>query len=63
VNIACQLYDYIEIACMYGLEVSVVLKDGNTINGTALTTVIDIRNDVATECIQMSIDKTAKYCA
>ncbi|MDK2765533.1 MAG: Rho-binding antiterminator, partial [Alteromonas macleodii] len=24
-NIACQLYDYIEIACMYGLEVSVVL--------------------------------------
>ncbi|HCY28379.1 MAG TPA: hypothetical protein DHV00_08350, partial [Alteromonas macleodii] len=51
-NIACQLYDYIEIACMYGLEVSVVLKDGNTVRGTALTTVIDKRNDVATECIQ-----------
>ncbi len=51
-NIACQLYDYIEIACMYGLEVSVVLKGGNTING-----------DVATECIQMSIDKTTQNIA
>ena len=63
VNIACQLYDYIEIACMYGLEVSVVLKGGNTINGKALTTVIDKRNDVATECIQMSIDKTKQNIA
>ncbi len=63
VNIACQLYDYIEIACMYGLEVSVVLKDGNTVRGTALTTVIDKRNDVATECIQMSIDKTTQNIA
>ena len=63
VNIACQLYDYIEIACMYGLEVSVVLKDGNTVKGTTLTTVIDKRNDVATECIQMSIDKTTQNIA
>ena len=62
-NIACQLYDYIEIACMYGLEVSVVLKDGNTVRGTALTTVIDKRNDVATECIQMSIDTSTQNIA
>ena len=63
VNIACQLYDYIEIACMYGLEVSVVIKGRHTIYGTALTTVIDRRNDVATECIQMSIDKTKQNIA
>ena len=48
---------------MYGLEVSVVLKDGNTVKGTALTTVIDKRNDVATECIQMSIDTSTQNIA
>ena len=57
-NIPCQLYDYIEIACMYGLEVSAVLKDGNAFSGKALTTVITKHHDVATECIQVCIDKT-----
>ena len=48
---------------MYGLEVSVVLKDGNTINGKALTTVIDKRNDVATECVQMLINGAVQNIA
>ena len=55
-NIACQLYDHIEIACMYKLEVSAVLKDGEIKSGKALTTVIDRRRNVPTECIQMRIN-------
>jgi len=56
VNIACQLYDYIEIACMYKLEVSVFLKSGEMMSGQALTTLIDKKENVATECIQMKIN-------
>lgn len=55
-NIACQLYDYIEIACMYKLEVSAFLKDGEMKSGKALNTVIDKRGDEPTECIQMRIN-------
>ncbi|WP_394223131.1 Rho-binding antiterminator [Alteromonas gracilis] len=55
-NISCQLYDYIEIACMYKLDVSLVLKGGEMKSGKALTTVIDKEKPVATECIQMQIN-------
>ncbi len=62
-NIACQLYDYIEIACMYKLEVSAVLKSGELKNGKALNTVIDKRSDTPTECIQMHINGNVENIA
>ena len=62
-NIACQLYDYIEIACMYKLEVSAVLKSGELKNGKALNTVIDKRSDAPTECIQMRINGNVENIA
>jgi Rho-binding antiterminator len=36
--IACELYDYIEIACMRGYEVRIVLDDYSEITGKARTT-------------------------
>jgi len=56
VNIPCQLYDFIEIACMYKLEVTAVLDNGEKRSGKALTTVIDRGGNVPTECIQIHID-------
>lgn len=63
VNIACQLYDYIEIACMYKLEVSARLKSGELKNGKALNTVIDKRSDASKECIQMRINGNVENIA
>ena len=62
-NIACQLYDYIEIACMYNFEVSAVLKDGEMKSGKALTTVIDKSSNVPVECIKMLINGTTQKIA
>ena len=62
-NIACQLYDYIEIACMYKFEVSAVLKNGKVKSGKALTTVIDKRGKVPIECIQILTDGTVQNIA
>ncbi|CAB9492530.1 Rho-binding antiterminator [Alteromonas macleodii] len=62
-NIACQLYDYIEIACMYKLEVSAVLKSGELKNGKALNTIIDKHGDAPTECIQMRINGNVENIA
>lgn len=36
--IACDLHDYIEIACMYGYQVKLTLKDQTTIEGKAIDT-------------------------
>ena len=36
--IACHLHDYIEIACLYRLEVELTLSDGQRLQGRALTT-------------------------
>ncbi len=36
--ISCQLHDYIEIACLYGYSISLTLKQGQNIEGKALTT-------------------------
>ena len=37
-TISCDLYDYIEIACMRSYQLRVLLKDGVEITGTAKTT-------------------------
>ncbi|MBW6454211.1 MAG: Rho-binding antiterminator, partial [Methyloprofundus sp.] len=43
-HITCALHDYIEIACMYGYQVKLRLKNGQIISGKALD-------------IQTSVDK------
>jgi len=34
-HISCDLHDYIEVACMYGYRVRLVLKDQATVEGKA----------------------------
>lgn len=34
-HIACELHDYIEVACMYRYQVRLILKDQSTIEGKA----------------------------
>ena len=38
--IACELFDYIEIACMFSYQVKLVLRDHSVVEGKALTTEI-----------------------
>ena len=52
--ITCAEHDFIEIACLYGMEVKLTLKDGHTAQGRALQTSY---NDKREECITL---KTAK---
>lgn len=46
--IACQQYDYIEIACMYKFPLKLTLKSGLKLEGVACTTKI---NDKHEECL------------
>jgi len=48
--ILCELYDYIEIACMHHLEVLLTLKDGSEWKGVAQDTA---RNAKKEECIKL----------
>ncbi|SER56445.1 Rho-binding antiterminator [Nitrosomonas sp. Nm51] len=34
--IACELHDYIEVACMYGYQLKLILKDGQAMEGKAV---------------------------
>lgn len=34
--IACELHDFVEVACMYGYEVKLILKNSQTIEGKAI---------------------------
>jgi len=34
-QISCDLHDYIEVACMYGYQVRLILKDQSTVEGKA----------------------------
>ena len=38
-TIACDLHDYLEIACMYHYQLKCVLKNGQTLEGTAIDTI------------------------
>ena len=51
--IDCNLYDYIEIACMYRYPVRVATSDGAIVTGLAIDTVID--NDKA-EYLKLDVD-------
>jgi Rho-binding antiterminator len=52
-SISCEHYDLIEIACLYGYEIEIQLKSGETVSGVAKTTCVNV--DKA-ECIEV-IDK------
>ena len=41
VPIDCNLYDYIEIACMYRYPVRIAISSGEILTGTAVTTSIE----------------------
>lgn len=36
VNISCALHDYIEIACLYGYQIKLLLKDEKIVEGKAI---------------------------
>ena len=48
--LACHIHDYVEVACLYGINVELTLKTGETIVGKASTTRI---NDARQECITL----------
>ena len=35
-NISCELHDFIEVACMYGYQIQLALKDDQVIEGKAV---------------------------
>jgi len=54
--ISCNLYDTIEIVCMYHYPVTLTLCDKTQISGVALDTK---RNDERLECIELRVDDIA----
>ncbi|WP_020485400.1 Rho-binding antiterminator [Methylomonas sp. MK1] len=44
-RIACDLHDYIEIACLYGYRVRLTLKDKGIVEGRALNIVTEERHE------------------
>jgi Rho-binding antiterminator len=51
--ISCLVYDYIEIACMYRIPITLVLKSEQQIEGVAENTK---RNENGLECIEILVD-------
>lgn len=47
-TISCDLHDYLEIACMYKIQVSLVLTDGRYFKGSPITTSINAEKE---ECL------------
>jgi len=54
--ISCLVYDYIEIACIYRLAITLELKSGKQLSGVAINTK---RNKVGLECIELSADSSS----
>ncbi|ATG88370.1 Rho-binding antiterminator [Methylomonas koyamae] len=57
--IACDLHDYLEIACMYGYRVRLTLKDGRIIEAKAVDTgtTADKR-----EYLQLDSERVETHC-
>lgn len=53
--ISCQIYDYIEIACMYRFEVRLTLQNDEVVTGIACDT---CRNASGDECIEIRVGET-----
>ena len=48
--ISCNLYDHIELVCLFRYPVAITLKSGEVVDGVALDTA---RNDQQQECIKI----------
>ena len=55
--ITCDIHDYVEIACMYGFEVKLVLKDGQIVQGIAFQTTYSENRE---ECVVLKTKKGNK---
>lgn len=44
--ISCELFDYIEIACMHRLELKVYFKEAKPVQGNAITTKVDAGKEI-----------------
>ena len=51
--IDCNLYDYVEIACLYRYPVRVTITDGTSLTGIAVDTVIDADKS---ESLKLDVD-------
>lgn len=40
--ISCELHDYIEVACMYGYQIRLIMKDQSTMEGKAKDILTDV---------------------
>jgi Rho-binding antiterminator len=65
--IDCNIYDYVEIACLYNLSVVAQLKDNSKVAGIATTTIIKLiehndpaQNSKREECIVLQTESGAK---
>ena len=52
----CGLYDYLEVACMHGYEISLALRNGKTDRGVAIT--VGARREG--EFLTLATDQTKK---
>ena len=53
--ISCALHDYIEIACLYGYQIKLLLKDEQIIEGKAITIItFEKREYLLIECEQQT---------
>ena len=57
--IQCQLYDYIEIACMRHYHLDIELTSGDIISGLALTTKIKNKQEYLVISLETTPDKIA----
>lgn len=53
--VSCGNYDYIEIVCLYKYPISLTLKSGQVVSGTAVDTQL---NDNREECVKLEIDQS-----
>lgn len=53
----CDLHDYLEIACMFKLNVELTLKDTSKVIGLPITTTIDSERN---ECLVVLLNKQQK---
>ncbi|AMK75355.1 MULTISPECIES: Rho-binding antiterminator [Methylomonas] len=63
-RIACDLHDYIEIACLYGYLLRLTLKDTRTVEGRALNIVTEEKREFLlldnSEIEKIALDQLAK---
>ncbi len=59
-EISCELHDFVEVACMYGYQLKLILKDQQTLEGKA----IDIVNSADKgECLLIVNNDTKQQIA